>query len=88
MSVSVCGTDIAPGFIGIQGLGPGAASGAVPFSPGADVLAEVGATYVAIGSSCDFWAYRGLGPRGIPDGVLYQGRLTAAVASYSLMARY
>ena len=74
--VTVCGTATAPGFIGIEGIAPATPSGSAPHNPGAEVLAEIGSTYVAIGSSCDFWSYSAIGPTGNAGGVLYQGRLT------------
>lgn len=75
-TATLCGSDDSLGFIGVQGLGPSNASGAVSSVFGADVLTEIGYTYVAISKSCAFWSYRHLGPNGIPGGVLYSGQLS------------
>lgn len=73
---ALCGSDDAVGFIGVQGLAPGVASGTPPVTFGADVVSEIGYTYVGISKSCEFWAYLHAGAVGAPGGTLYSGQLT------------
>lgn len=56
-------------------------SGAQTTFPGDEVMLEIGAPYVAIARSCEFWSYSPLGPEGEPGGVVYTGRLSGTQAS-------
>lgn len=72
---SLCGAANSLGFIRVGGLLPETGSGAATSFLGSNVLGEIGTTYIAISTSCEFWSYSAFGSRG---GVVRNGVLGAA----------